>query len=258
MMPTADGQQRHHIEREPGGTTVVAVHAVGLRLAYGDHAVLDLDQLTIPARQVTAVLGPNGSGKSSLLDAIAGLLTPKAGSVAVFGRPAGSRRKLAYALQHTDTDAVVPLTVHEVVRMGRYPHRGMLRRLRAADHDAVNDALGRLDIRHLARRQLSELSGGERQRSFVAQALAQQAPLLLLDEPTAALDVPTQQRIAEVMVDECRRGSTIVHTTHSVAAAERADWVLLLAGRLVAAGPPAEVLNDERLAEAYGARMHAE
>lgn len=241
------------------GTTDVAVLIENLRLAYGDRKALEVDRLEIPTGRITAVIGPNGSGKSSLLDAIAGLLPPRAGRLEV--RTAGTnarRERVGYVLQHTTSDEVVPLTVREVVRMGRYPRRGLLRPLTADDRAAVEEALDRLSIRHLARRQLSELSGGEQQRVFVAQALAQRARLLLLDEPAAALDLPTQERIAEVLLAERHSGNTVVYTTHSVAVAAEADWVVLLAGRLVAAGTPGQVLTDARLSEAYGDRLITE
>lgn len=257
------GQDQPPPQTGPAGFTLAAkpaadagesaVRAAELRLAYGDRQALQAYSLDIPAQRITAVIGPNGSGKSSLLDAIAGLLPPRAGRIEAFGhRPCAGRGQVAYALQQTRTDAVIPLTVREVVRMGRYPHRGLFRPLTATDHAAVDDALERLAIGHLARRQLSELSGGERQRVFVAQVLAQRARLILLDEPATALDLPTQRRIAEVLLAERERGNTIVYTTHSVTVAAEADWVVLLAGRVVAAGQPNEVLSVPRLAEAYG------
>lgn len=256
---TSEPERRSTRARAPGFTLAPApawdsddsaVRASELRLGYGARLALEVQQLAIPAGRSTAVIGPNGSGKSSLLDAIAGLLAPRSGRIEVFGRrPSAGRAQIAYELQQTRTDDLVPLTVREVVRMGRYPHRGLFRPLAGEDHAAVDDALERLAITHLTQRQLAELSGGERQRT---QVLAQRAPLLLLDEPAAALDVTSRQRIAEVLLNERERGNTVIYTTHSVTVAAEADWVVLLAGRVVATGRPDDVLQANRLGEAYG------
>ena len=135
---------------------------------------------------MTSLVGPNGSGKSTLLHAIAGLLEPTSGTVTVDGRPpAEVRRRIAYVLQAQHAPAHLPVTVREVVALGRAPVRGPVARLRREDRAAVDDAIDRVELGRLAARHLSELSGGERQRAFVAQGLAQQADVVLLDEPTA-------------------------------------------------------------------------
>jgi manganese transport system ATP-binding protein len=152
-------------------------------------------------------------------------------------------------------DPALPLTVGEAVAMARYPHRGALRRFRAADRRAVERALARMDVADLARRQLHQLSGGQRQRVLVAQGLAQEADLLLLDEPVTGLDVVSRQRIEEVMAEEVAAGRTVLVSTHDLADARRADLVLLLANRVVAFGPPGQVLTDAPLAAAYGGRL---
>jgi manganese transport system ATP-binding protein len=139
--------------------------------------------------------------------------------------------------------------------MARYPHRGALGRFRAADREAVGRAMARMDVADLAGRQLHHLSGGQRQRVLVAHGLAQEADLLLLDEPVTGLDVTSRRRIEEVMDAEVAAGRTVVVSTHDLADARRADLVLLLANRLVAAGPPDDVLTDAHLAAAYGGRL---
>lgn len=231
----------------------LAVRAQGLVLGYGPRQALYAPQLAIPTGQVTAILGPNGSGKSSLLDALSGLLRPSAGRLDVFDTPAGrrDRRWVAYVQQRTETNTLTPVTVREVVRMGRYPARGLLARLTRKDHQAVAAAMERVEITELARRPLAELSGGQQQRVFVAQALAQHAPLLLLDEPLTALDVPSQQRIHQAVAEERRAGRTVVYTTHEVATARHADWAVLLDGTVRAAGPPAASLTQTHLQQAY-------
>jgi manganese transport system ATP-binding protein len=139
--------------------------------------------------------------------------------------------------------------------MGRFARRGLLGRLGPADRAAVDAAMARLDITSLAGRQLRELSGGQRQRALVAQGLAQEADLLLLDEPVTGLDVVSRARILEVVAAERAAGRTILVTTHDLGEAGAADHVLLLAGRLVACGAPEEVLTAEHLGDAYGGRV---
>lgn len=231
----------------------VAVHARDLTLAYGDHVAVRGATFDLPRAAVTAIIGPNGSGKTTLLRALSGLEDPAGGTLEVFGGTvAAHRRAIAHVMQSTRVNDAVPLTVLEVVRMGRYPRRGMLSRFRAADHDAVTDAIDRMEIGDLAHRHLRELSGGQQQRVFVAQGLAQQADLLLLDEPITGLDLTSQERIERAVEQEIGEGRTVVLTTHDVATAARAGHVLLLATHLVAQGPPPEVLTEEHLGHAYG------
>jgi ABC-type Mn2+/Zn2+ transport system ATPase subunit len=232
---------------------MTALTASSLTLAYGTRTALADASFSLPSGALVALIGPNGSGKSSVLRAAAGLLEPRSGTLDV---PAGRRRGgVSLVLQTTDVDVALPLTVGEAVAMARYPHRGVLGRFRPADHDAVRRALDRMDVADLAGRQLHQLSGGQRQRVLVAQGLAQEADLLLLDEPVTGLDVTSQRRIEEVMATEVAAGRTVVVSTHDLADARRADVVVLLANRVVAVGAPAEVLTDENLAAAYGARL---
>ena len=147
-------------------------------------------------------------------------------------------------LQTTDVDRTLPVTVRETVTMARYALRGRFGRLRAADRAAVDAALERMDVADLAGRQLHELSGGQRQRVLVAQGLAQQADLLLLDEPVTGLDVVSRELILEAVAAERAAGRTVVVSTHDLDDARRADVVMLLANRVVAFGPPDEVLTD--------------
>jgi manganese transport system ATP-binding protein len=154
-------------------------------------------------------------------------------------------------MQSNRVNEAVPLTVIEVVRIGRYARRGLVGRFTSADHAAVDEAMDRMGIADLARRHLRELSGGQRQRVFVAQGVAQDAELLLLDEPVTGLDLVSQERIEGLLEDESARGHTVILTTHDVVTAAAADHVLLLATHVVAAGPPDEVLTEEHLGHAY-------
>lgn len=229
-----------------------AVHAHDLAVTYDGAVALRADQLMIPAGGVTALIGPNGSGKTTLLNAVAGL-AQVSGVMQVLGRrPRAARRRIAYVLQTTGINDRVPLTVREVVTMGRYAELGAVRRLGGEDRELVEHALERLDITELASRHITELSGGQRQRVFVAQGLAQRADLLLLDEPATGLDFPSEERIGQVIREEVTRGRTVVVSTHDFADAQAAEHVLLLAGRVVASGEPAEVLTQELVSSAYG------
>lgn len=228
----------------------------GVTLSYGDRRALADVDLELPAGAVTVVIGPNGSGKSTLLHAISGLVTPTSGEVAVLGQPPERvRPRIAHVLQATADNRLLPLTVREVVTMGRYAARGLFGRLRPADHELVDAALARVDVADLASRQLRELSGGQRQRVLVAQGLAQAAEVLLLDEPVTGLDLVSQRRIAAVIDEERQAGRAVVLTTHDLGDAERADVVVLLAGEVVASGAPEEVLVRGNLLRAYGGQL---
>lgn len=212
-----------------------------LEVRYAGRVVLSGLSILAPRARVTAVVGPNGSGKSSLLGAIAGVVAPAAGSIE---RP--SARRPAFVVQRSAVSDTLPITVRETVAMGRWAHRGAWRRLSAGDRAVVEDCLARLDIGDLAGRTLGTLSGGERQRALVAQGLAQQSDLLLLDEPATGLDVAADRRIAEAIDDAAAGGVTVVLATHDLAAARRADHcVLLEEGRLVVQGAPDAVLAPE-------------
>jgi manganese transport system ATP-binding protein len=230
-----------------------AVVAVDVRLGYDDHLALAPSSFTITRGSSVALIGPNGSGKSSILRAAAGLLRPQAGrlEVAAATRPGG----VALVLQTTEVDRTLPMTVGEAVAMGRYPHLGLLGRTRPTDRSAVERAMERMDVGELRRRQIHELSGGQRQRVLVAQGLAQEADLLLLDEPVTGLDVVSRTLIDQAVDEEVAARRTVLTTTHDLADARRADLVLLLANRLVAVGPPTDVLTADHLRDAYGGRL---
>lgn len=234
---------------------MTVIELSGATLAYGAHAALRDVDLALD-QGVAALIGPNGSGKSTLLAAVSGLLRPTSGTVRVLGRRAGEAgSRVALLLQQTTHQRVLPVTVREVVTMGRYAHHNLLSPLRRRDRAAVDEALARMDVTDLATRHLGTLSGGQRQRVLVAQALAQQAQVILLDEPVTGLDLVSQRLILEAVSAERDAGRTVVLTTHDLADAGRADTVVVLAGRVVAVGPPEEVLVPEVLRQAYGRRL---
>ncbi len=239
--------------REVPVSLAVAGHDVSF--GYGSHVALAPSTFTIPKGVVSAVIGPNGSGKSTLLNGVAGLMPPLDGTIAV----AADRSRISYVLQSTKVNEALPMSVSEVVMMGRYARTGTYRWLSDDDHSAVEEAMGRMDITDLAGRQLNDLSGGQRQRAFVAQGLAQEHDLLLLDEPMTGIDLPTAQAIDAVIHDEIGRGCTVVMTTHDLSEAQVVDNVVLLSGRVVASGPPDDVLTADNLRAAYGAAfLHVE
>ena len=225
------------------------VEVEDLTVRYGDRVALSGVDLVVSAGETVAVIGPNGSGKSTLLAAIAGLVDPSSGRVTV------DRRELALVLQATDVDDSLPITVLETVRMARYARRGMFGRLRRDDAAAVRTAMERTDVTDLAQRQLHDLSGGQRQRVLVAQGLAQEARLLLLDEPLTGLDLVSREIVLGVVAEERAVGRSVIMTTHSLDEAAACDTVVLLSQRMVAAGPPDEVIVDRHLRDAFGERV---
>lgn len=207
----------------------------------------------VPEAAITAIIGPNGSGKSTLLHAVTGLLPLESGTLEVLGTtPGEARPQVAYVLQHMNVNPGVPMTVKEVVSMGRYPSLGLLTPPTQSDRQQVADALALLRIEDLAWRQVSKLSGGQRQRVFVAQAIAQDHSVLLMDEPLTGLDIHSAQTIDEIIHQEPARGCSVVFTTHDLEEAKAADHVILVSGYVVADGPPSDVLTPENLARAYG------
>lgn len=232
-----------------------AVEARGLMVTYDGTVALAASDFRIHAGGVTAVIGPNGSGKSTLLNAIAGLVKPAAGVIEVDVGPG----RLSYVMQATKVNENLPVTVGEVVAMGRYATLGGYGPKRSEDREAVSSAMARLEISDLASRHLHDLSGGQRQRVFVAQGLAQDHDILLLDEPLTGLDLTTAQAIDEVIHTETGEGCTVIMTTHDLSEARSADYVLLLSGKVLAWGEPSAVLTEENLVEAYGpSLLHVE
>jgi len=240
---------------------VSAISLERVTVTLGGRNVVHEVTAEIETGEWVALIGPNGAGKTSLLRAIAGLLRCD-GAISLEGVPLAEldRRRRAQRLALVPQEPRTPpwLTVAEYVLMGRTPYLRPLASEGEADRDAAARALSRLDLDDLAERTLGTLSGGERQRVVVARALAQEASIVLLDEPTASLDIGHQQQALDLL-DALRatEGLTLVAAMHDLTlAAQYADRVLLLdAGRMVADGAPAAVLTEEALAEHYGARV---
>ncbi|MDD2605849.1 MAG: heme ABC transporter ATP-binding protein [Desulfobacteraceae bacterium] len=230
--------------------------------AYGRQTVIEDLSLAIAEGDFFAVIGPNGSGKTTLLRLILGSLTPRAGDITVFGRPlAGySRRELArrIALVPQGSVPVFSYAVEEIVRMGRAPHLGLLGFEAAEDLDEASRAIAAVGLQALARRPLDQLSGGEQQRVWIARALCQQPRLMLLDEPTAALDMGHQLQIMRLLARLRReRKMTVVMVSHdlNLAAMFATRMLLIHGGRAVCSGTPKEVLRPTHIRTAYGCEV---
>ena len=228
-----------------------AIEAIDVEYRFGSTVAVAPSSFTVPEGAITALIGPNASGKSTLLSGIAGILIPASGTMIVHQAP--TRKQIAFVLQTTKVNEALPITVREVVTMGRYPSLRMFDRLTNHDRAIIDAAMDRMSIANVAHRHLRELSGGQRQRVFVAQGLAQDHEILLLDEPLTGLDLTSAQAIDTVLHEEQSLGRTIVISTHDLAEARVSDHVVLMAGRVVASGPPEEVLTADLLREAYRA-----
>jgi ABC-type Mn2+/Zn2+ transport system ATPase subunit len=229
------------------------LHLHDLAVGYDQHVVLDHIALHANAGDLVVLMGTNGSGKSTLLRTLAGLLEPVAGECMVLDDVAGGQaERIAYLPQHPAALGTLPLRASDVVAMGRYARRGLISRFNNHDRDVVEHSMKRMGVLAFRDKPLHALSGGQQQRVHLAQILAREADVLLLDEPTAGLDAQGRDAVARMVDHERARGCTVVMATHDLVDAEPANTVLLLAHRLVAQGSPSEVLTDENLRATYG------
>jgi len=219
--------------------SICALHDVSIRLACGT---------------AVALVGGNGAGKSTLMKGVVGLVAASSGNVLWRGEPiTASTHEIAYLPQRADINWEFPLTVRGLVEMGRYPLLGPWRRYGTADEDAVERALATMRIADLAQRQVGALSGGQQQRALIARALAQEAHVLLLDEPFAGLDHPAQDLLAALLKDLASSGRLIVASHHDLKTVGAIfDEIVLLNGRLIAVGASDEVMTEENLTRAFG------
>ncbi len=226
-------------------------------VAYKGSLALDNISFRLQQGEQVAVVGPNGAGKSTLFNVMVGKIKPTRGEVAVYGSGPNGHVCIGYVPQRNAIDWRFPVTVRDVVMMGRVAKIGFFRWARRRDHEIVEQAMADVQIADLAARQIGELSGGQQQRVFLARALAQEAELMLLDEPFTGLDLPSQQILLDILQTLHQRKMTILVATHDLnQAGELFQRVLLLNRRLVADGPPAAVLTADRLRQAYGSHLH--
>ena len=246
---------RHHHPPHDPGTPILRINDLTVRFV--GSLALDRISFELPKAERLAVVGPNGAGKSTLFKVIAGVLKPSKGQVHVFGSEPDGHICIAYVPQRSQVDWTFPVNVADTVMMGRIGKMGLFRQPRAHDWEVVNQALEVVNLSHLARRQISQLSGGQQQRMFIARALAQEAELMLMDEPLAGLDVASQEDIFIIMDTLQKRAVTMLVAMHDLKqAAERFDRVMLLNHRILGLGSPDEVFSTDKLASAYGGHLH--
>ena len=227
-------------------STPFALRTTELTVAFNGDRALDEFTVEIPQGVSVALLGPNGAGKSTLFRAAVGLVEPLSGSIEV------GARSVAFVPQRLDVEPAFPVTSTDVVRMGRYAEVGWLRRFTARDHELVDDSLRALGVEELAHKRFGDLSGGQRQRVLLAQAAAQEADVMLLDEPFTGVDRPTHDALRDLLRGWRDRGRTVIVATHDLESAARDyDLVLCLNRRLVAFGPPAETCVEDVLASTF-------
>jgi ABC-type Mn2+/Zn2+ transport system ATPase subunit len=226
-------------------------------IGYGDKIVLRDLTFTVPHGARVAVVGPNGAGKSTLFKALVGLLPLRSGRIFVHGLPLGNHKDcVAYVPQREEVDWRFPVTVADVVMMGRYGRLGWLRRPTSHDREVVIRSLEHLAIRDLGDAAIGELSGGQQQRAFLARALAQEPHILLMDEPFTGIDISTQEATLGLLDRLQGEGVTAMVSTHDLnMAAKYFDQVVLINRRLIASGPSDQVFTPDNIREAFGTRV---
>ena len=229
------------------------ISADHLCVGYGKRPVIEGVTLDMQPGELLVLIGTNGSGKSTLLKTLAGLIKPVRGDLHLLGEHAGQLpKRVAYLPQHPVSSHTLPLCVRDMVAMGRYAHLGLMKQTSAHDREIVEESMTRVGIEAEADQPIRDLSGGQQQRTHLAQVLARQAEVLLLDEPTAGLDINGRKLVADLVSAERARGVTVVMATHELNDAEHATSVMLLAQRVVSVGPPEVALRDEFLRECFG------
>ena len=230
-----------------------SILARSLSVGYGRRPVVGNMNFELMPGDLMVLIGTNGSGKSTLLKTLSGMLAPLSGEVSILGQKPGTLpSRVAFLPQHPVSSHTLPLRAQDIVEMGRFAHLGLLKRSTQADRLIVNESMFRTGVNEFAKLPLRDLSGGQQQRTHLAQVLARQAEVLLLDEPTAGLDVNGRGAVADLISHERSRGVTVILATHEISDAENANVVMLLAQRVVAIGPPVEVLRDDYLRECFG------
>ncbi|WP_417682394.1 manganese/iron ABC transporter ATP-binding protein [Roseibium sp.] len=233
------------------------IRAEGLTVTYRNgHTALTDASFSIPTGTITALVGVNGAGKSTLFKALMNFVPVSKGQVEILGQPVRQALKaqtIAYVPQAEEVDWSFPVLVEDVVMMGRFGHMGFLRRPRAADHEAVKAALARVNMTDFRHRQIGELSGGQKKRVFLARALAQDAKVILLDEPFTGVDVKTEEQIIALLRTLRAEGRVMLVATHNLGSVpEFCDRVVLVKGTILAHGPTEEIFTPENLRIAFG------
>lgn len=233
------------------------LETVDLVAGYAGRPALEGISVAIARGAQVAIVGPNGAGKSTLFKVLVGLIPASAGRVMINGEPARQQlRRVAYVPQREEVDWLFPVTVLDVVLMGRYGRLGWIRRPGQHDRDIARHCLDQLGMDALANRPIGQLSGGQQQRIFLARALTQEPDILLLDEPFAGVDAPTQETVLALLASFKSRGITMLVSTHDLPlATSRFELLMLLNRRLVAFGPPSTALNPDTLSATFGSQL---
>jgi manganese/iron transport system ATP-binding protein len=244
-------------QREPHQADAPILRAQHISVLYESGAALENADFELMVGERLAVVGPNGAGKSTLLKVIAGVLQPTSGHLEIYGSEPGSHICIAYVPQRNLVDWNFPVTVADVVMMGRVGQLGLFRNPKPRDWERVQRALQIVRMDDLARRQINQLSGGQQQRMFIARALAQEAELMLMDEPLTGLDINSQDEVFSILDQLKEQAVTVVISLHDLKmAAQRFDRVMLLNKQMLGIGTPQEVLIPEKLVVAYGGHLH--
>ena len=228
-----------------------------LTAGYHKKPVLWGIDLKVPKGKLVGIVGPNGAGKSTLIKAAMGLVPPSSGWVKIFGKPyTENRRRVGYVPQRESVDWDFPVTVMDVVMMGRYGHVGWFKRPKKADREIASDCLNKVKMLPFANRQISNLSGGQQQRVFLARALAQESDVYFMDEPFAGVDAATESAIITLLHELREKGKTLLVVHHDLPTARNYfDQLLLLNMRVVAYGDTEDVFTYELLQKTYGGRL---
>ena len=231
----------------------LALEVKNLTVSYGSKTILRNVTLALPEGISTSIVGPNGAGKSTLLQACLDMIERDSGEVFILGKLFDPREGLlAYIPQKEAIDWDFPVTVQDVVIMGRSAGLGWLGRPGKKDRALAHDSLEQVGMADFAGRHIRALSGGQQQRVFIARALAQQARVLVMDEPFAGVDANTENTILELMDRLCDEGKTVIMVNHDLEILDRFDWVIMLNGTLIAAGPTGETFNERNRQLTYG------
>jgi len=239
---------------------IVGISASHITVTYRNgHTALRDSSFETPTGSITALVGINGSGKSTLFKAIMGFVRLSRGNITIFDMPVRNALKknlVAYVPQAEDVDWNFPVLVEDVVMMGRYGHMNFLRQPKDVDYAAVTDALQRVNMLPFRKRQIGELSGGQKKRVFLARAIAQEAKVILLDEPFTGVDIKTEDQIIALLKEMRKSGAVMLVSTHNLGSVpEFCDRTVLIKGTVLGYGPTSEIFTEENLTKTFGGAL---
>jgi manganese/iron transport system ATP-binding protein len=244
-------------QRQPHQAGEPILRATDIEVRYETGVAIENVNFKINVGERLAIVGPNGAGKSTLLKVIVGVLNPTDGDIQIFGQDPDKHICIAYVPQRNQVDWQFPVTVADVVMMGRVGQMGLFRIPKDRDWKLVHQALEIVGMESYSKRQISQLSGGQQQRMFIARALAQEAELMLMDEPLTGVDASSQEDVFRILDQLQSQDVTVLVSLHDLKmASQRFDRVMLLNKEMLGIGVPDEVLTPENLVAAYGGHLH--